>query len=380
VTVPNLGPLIERHFHMSARILRRASTAAVSLSLVATAAAFAPSAQAAPRLSDQLAARGSSAATWEASQLTAGRIHNNEFDFDDWGLTIDTAFALAAADRKRPLVNITRALKRNYKSYVGTGGESYAGSWGKLLLATKVLKQKPRAFAGTNVRAATLRRLAPDAAGFERGRARDKSAFGDFSNSLVQSYVVLGLARTGGVPQDAVNYLRKQQCTAGFFREEEVAGQSCDTSGSKASIDATALAVHALKAAKQNGARVPAKAIEKASGWLARTQRANGSFGSKAFGPNTNSTGLAGSALWISGRKGLANKASKWIMRMQLTKSRVGDGPGGRDIGAIAYNAAARKAAVADGITRTTRDQFQRATPQAMLSLYRVSLARLTAP
>jgi hypothetical protein len=361
---------------MSARFARRAATATVSLSLVATAAAFAPAAQAAPSLTATFEARGSQAATWETAQLTDGRIHNSEFDFDDWGLTIDTAFALAAADRKKPVRQITRALRANYGSYVGTGGEAYAGSWGKVLVATKVLKQNPRKFGGKNVRANTLKLLTPATGGYERGRASDKSDFGDFSNTLGQSYVVLGLARSGGAPQDSVNYLRKQQCAGGFFREKMVVGKACGpASNHKPSIDATALAVHTLIAAKKHGAKVPGSSIEKAAGWLARHQRANGSFGQGAFGPNANSTGLAGSALWVTGRKGAANDASRWVTRMQLTKA---NGAKKRDRGAIAYNVDARNAATKDGITKITRDQFQRATPQAMLTLYRVSLATLT--
>ena len=73
----------------------------------------------------------------------------------------------------------------------------------------------------------------------------------------------------------------------------------------------------------------------------------------------------------------MANQASAWVSRMQLTKAR---GAKKRDLGAIAYNVEARNAAIKSGITTVTRDQFQRATPQAMLSLYRVSLARLLAP
>lgn len=365
---------------MSRRIMRRTATAAVSLSLVATAAAFAPPAQAAPSLKSRFEASGARAAGWQSSQLEGGRLVNSS-GFDLWGQTVDTAFALAAAERTRPLARITRTLERDHAAYIGSGGERYSGALGKLLLAAKVLRQNPRDFGGTNLRVATLHRLTPASEGFERGRAVDKSQWGDFSNSLGQSFVVLGLARTGGVPQDAVNYLRKQQCSDGYFREKMTRGKSCDDSNAKKpSIDATALAVHALISASQHGANVPQRSIDKASRWLADKQRANGSIGPKAFGPNTNSAGLAGSAFWITGRKAAANKASLWVSRMQLTKALVGDGEGRRDIGAIAYNKASRDAAVKDGITKVTRDEFKIATPQAMLTLYHVSLARLLAP
>jgi len=62
---------------------------------------------------------------------------------------------------------------------------------------------------------------------------------------------------------------------------------------------------------------------------------------------------------------------------MQLTKARVGEGPGRKDVGAIAYNLKARNAAVRNGVTKATRDEFRRATSQAVWGLLAVDLGTL---
>jgi len=364
---------------LSARV-RRASVAAASLAMIATAYA-APSAAAKPAAAPLDSPRAKAAATWLGGELTKGRIHNGQFDFDDWGLTIDTAFALAAVDRRDPKIDrIAKALKANYESYVSFGGDQFAGSWGKLLLATKVLREKARNYGGVNVRASVLDLLAPSTEGFEAGRARDTGA-SDFSNSIGQSYVVLGLARTGGVPQDAVDYLLKQQCADGFFRIQLVAGETCNTTGSEPDIDATALAMQALDVAEENGADVPIKKINKAGRWLVSVQGGNGAFGGGGvsdFGPNTNSTGLAAASLALVGGNKPEADARRWLGGMQLTKGRVDSGPGRKDVGAIAYNLKARNAAVRNGVTKDTRDEFRRATPQAIWGLKAVWLGDLT--
>lgn len=364
---------------LSARA-RRACVAAASLALLSTAYA-APSASAKPAVAPLDSPRAASAATWLGGELSRGRIHNNQFDFDDWGLTIDTAFALTAVDRKDPKIDrIAKALKANFESYVTYDGDQLAGQWGKLLLATRVLREPARNYAGVNVRASVLDLLAPGTDGFEAGRARDTGAT-DYSNSVGQAYVVLGLARTGGVPKDAVDYLLKQQCADGYFRIQMVVDETCEATGSKPDIDATALAMQALDVAEENGASVPIRKINKAGRWLVSVQGANGSFGGGGvsdFGPNANSAGLAAASLALVGGNKPEAEARRWLNGMQLTQGRVGAGPGRKDVGAIAYNLKARNAAVRNGVTRDTRDEFRRATPQAIWGLEAVWLGDLT--
>ena len=73
-----------------------------ALALGLTAGATTPASAAAGRPAD-----------WLESQLTDGLVHNDTYDFDDYGLTADTGMALAAIGGHRPAVRkITRAPSR----------------------------------------------------------------------------------------------------------------------------------------------------------------------------------------------------------------------------------------------------------------------------
>ena len=61
------------------------ATPVIALSLVA-----APTSYADPTPS------GGSGTSWLAGQLTSGVVHNDQFDFDDYGLTVDFGLAFAA--------------------------------------------------------------------------------------------------------------------------------------------------------------------------------------------------------------------------------------------------------------------------------------------
>lgn len=360
--------------------LRHVAVAVASLALASTALP----AHAAPVGTSTKAgfrAHAASASRWQASQLTKGRIHNAEFDFDDWGLSIDSAFALAAVGNEPDtLARTASAIEHNYYSeYVAAFGLS-AGAAAKTLLVTRVLGVHYRTFGGRNVRHLVLNRVA-GGTGFEAGRLRDGGG-SDFSNTIVQAYGVLGLSRSGGVPRDVVDYLRKQQCSDGYFRLPEQAGQTCDQIGSPADVDATALALEALVAARTSGRTIPHRAIPKAAQWLVSAQRRNGSFGggTSTSGANTNSTGLAAVALSATNHDKARRAAADWVARYQLTKSNTGDSRARRAIGAIAYNQAGLKNALSDGIQVPERDQFRRATAQAIFAFAPKPLGTLRAP
>jgi hypothetical protein len=360
---------------MSFRPSGRAAVAAISLAVVATAV---PADAQAHASAPDPHARATAAAHWQASQLKRGRIHTS--GFDDWGLTIDSAFAMAAdGTQPRRLHRVTNAIERNYYAhYAVYQGDVSAGAMSKALLAARVLGRSPRHFGDHNVRRQVLRLIAPAAAGFEAGRARDTGTT-DFSNALSQSYAVLGLARTGGVPGRAVRYLLKQQCAKGYFRTFEVAGKTCDASSSKSDVDSTALAIQALVAARSSGTAVPSRALRRATLWLAGMQRRGGGFGggSVTRAVNSNSTGLAVQALAAVHLAGVRARAARYVASLQLTRSRAGHGPARRDLGAIAYNSAALTAALHDGVTKTTRDQFRRATAQAIYAFDPLPLNKL---
>lgn len=358
---------------MRTRPKNSAGVAAVALAMLVPAlpAEAVSSAEAvnSTALAPSYRAKANLAVTWQASQLKQGRIRTS--GFDDWGLTIDTAFALAA-EGKHPvrLARVTKAITNNYfNTYATYAGDKYAGAMSKSLLAAKVLGKRARHFGGHNVRRQVLSLIAPAGAGFEAGRVRDTGET-DYSNTLSQSYAVLGLARTGGVPRRAVRYLVKQQCAPGYFRTFEIANRTCDASSSKPDVDATALAVQALVAARASGRTIPDRAIVRASRWLRSAQQPNGGFrgGPATSGINTNSTGLAVQALAATGRLKARGRAASYVAKLQITRPRAGAGPARKDLGAIAYDRASFSAAIRSGITADTRGIFRRATPQAVFA------------
>lgn len=366
---------------MSLRTLRRAALAAVSLATVASGfpAQAAPSTTMIAKAPSHFAGRAAVAARWQAGQLRHGRIHNGQYDFNDWGLTVDTGFMLAA-DGNHPaaLARLEQSVRNHYGDYTGTNGSKSAGAVAKTLVLVRVLRAHPKDFGGVNVRRQLQRRMAAS------GRFRDAKPTPsslDYSNVIGQSYGVIGLARSGGVPQIAVDYLLKERCRSGYFRLKEAGNTACGRR-STPDVDATALALQALFAARQHGAQVRARVIRRTADWLVSAQHRNGSFGGGAStsAPNTNSTGLAANALSAAGRQQARLRAAGWVARLQITKRRAGNGAAKSDVGAIAYRRAALKRALRAGIGLKRRDQFRRATPQAYFALAPAPLNSLRAP
>ncbi len=361
---------------MSTRLRRLAAVAAVSVTtLTAAAPASAVTTIPAAPLTSPVASatpdyqqRAALAARWQASQLTNGRIYNSQFKFDDWGLTIDTGLMLAAAGTEPArLAALEQQVRRHfYTDYAGGG--TAAGALAKTLLFASVLGADVRDFGGHNVRAEVLEHVQGTDAGPEQGRISDAGKK-DYSNVLTQSYGVLALAPTGGVPQPVVDYLLRQQCQAGYFRLDEVAGETCEQSGSAPDVDATALALQALQSAAEHGAALPAAAVSKTVGWLVSQQHKSGAFGGGKLGPNTNSTGLVANALTATGSTEARLRAANYVARMQITTANSGRGPARDDLGVIAYNRAALTSALTKGIRAAELDQFRRATPQAYYAL-----------
>ncbi|MGW9214544.1 prenyltransferase/squalene oxidase repeat-containing protein [Embleya sp. NPDC055664] len=352
--------------------------------LVAASPVFSASADAA----NPYAAQAAAAAKWQAGELVDGGIPG--FSGSDWGLTIDTVMALAAT-RSEPaaLKAATDAVAANIRKYNsaeewGMPGSRIAGATAKVLFASVVAGRNPAAFGGLDMRAETLDLVAGPDAGDDVGRVRDKlTGSPDSGNAFGQSLAVLGLARSGGVPQSAVDFLIKQQCPSGGFRlfpgQLGSTGPVCqDTPTTVLDPDSTGMAVQALlSAAAENGSTGAAAAAKKGADWLKSRQRADGSFGGS--GPtaasNTNSTGLAGQALHAAGYSAEADKAAAWVAKHQITTDDAGAAT--KDVGTIAYNEEALTSARAEGIPDFQRDQWRRATPQALLVLAGVPLGDL---
>ncbi|MGZ5400295.1 MAG: hypothetical protein ACXWDM_09795 [Nocardioides sp.] len=344
------------------------------VAVLATAAVIATSftqpAQAAP---DDLGAR------WLERQLTDGLVHNDQFDFDDYGLTADVALGLDAIGGQRATVRgIGNALAPHVNSWttgVDFGSDDiYAGSVAKAVVLAQAAGKDPRAFGGVDL-VERLEGLVSDESPTV-GRIEDQGA-DDFSNTIGQSFALTGLAAAGSRRTAGVRrFLLLQQCDAGWFRlnfsRQAKLEQGCEF-GSKATrkrdTDVTALAVLALDSLPKQGRRVRA-AVDNATDWLVRTQRRNGSFGGgpATQGSNANSTGLAAWALGEVGACSAARVAGAWVQGLQLRGDLSGTEYAGEK-GAIAYNGAAHRAGETDGITTETRDQWRRTSAQAVPGL-----------
>lgn len=338
------------------------SAAALSAGLLLVPVLAGPSSAAKPA-----AASGS----WLARQAPTGVVHNDQFDFDDYGLTADTALALTDLGGHRATLRKTRAvLARNVDTWVSPGSEVYAGSVAKAAVVASALGARPRSFGGVNLIKQLTATVTP--AGSAAGRIHDTSAYGDYANTIGQAYAAQALsAAHAPLARKVVRFLVAQQCSAGYFRlnfaAPSAASQGCvagDSATSAPDTDATAIAVLSLATLRHPGRNVRAS-IAKATRWLKRHQGRNGAFGGgpTTSAPNANSTGLAGTALASVGACGRAAKAARWVKRLQVG-NRSGQALAG-ERGAIAYDSAALTAARAGGITASTRDQWRRATAQA---------------
>lgn len=314
------------------------------------------------------AAPADRAGNWLEKQLTGGLIHNDVYDFDDYGLTADTGMALVAVGGHRKAVKqVSRALATNVDSWT-TGvdfgsSDVYAGSVAKALVFAQTAGANPKDFGDVNLVKRLNGRISSEKGTV--GRLRDKTSETDYANTLGQAYAAAGLTNAGSKKaKAAMRFLLAQQCEAGFFRlyfaDADASDQTCDGAAKKKDrapdTDATAIAVVGLQSIDKPSAQVR-KSIASALAWLARTQARDGGFGGgpSTKAPNANSTGLAAWALAQGGECGAAKQAAAWVRKLQ------------RKNGAVAYDKAALKA----GVSADTLDQWRRSTAQAAPGLGR---------
>ena len=352
-------------------LVHRASVALLSTALVVSVAAAGQPAQAAAAKPSSPAGHG---ATWLSGQLTGGLIHNPNFGgFDDYGLTIDTVFALKAIGGHMPEVRTARnALAANVDNYItgdafGDPGSTYAGSTAKLLVLAQSTGGDPTDFGGVNLVTRLNGRVTKS--GPAKGRIADKSTFGDNANTIGQILAVRGLTTAKSSQRArARTFLLEQQCKAGYFRlnfaKPTAPKQTCGKK-SPADPDTTSYAVIQLWKTSKDTPKLR-NALKNAVAWLGTQQRKNGSFvgGTSTSTPNTNSTGLAAWALGRTGRCKAARAAATWAAGFQLGSQKPGTPLAGQR-GAIAYDHAGLRAGQRDGITDAAQDQWRRATAQA---------------
>ena len=319
-----------------------------------------------------------SGAAWLSDQVTDGLVHNEQYDFDDVGLSIDVALGLDAAGKKPTVVKaITKAVAKNVAFYTAFAPSVYAGPTAKAAVLALSQDKNPRAFGGVDLVAQLEARVATAAP--ITGRIED--AFdptdefgGDYANVIGQAYAAQALSLVGSAKAtSATAFLLQQQCDKGYFRQyftadKTRADQSCQGAPRAergASTDATALAVLALQDVKGSKAK---GAVKKAVAWLEDTQLGSGAFTDtgKAKGvANTNSTGLAGWALGETGATDAAELAAAAVRAQQVVANPCA-GKLAKHVGAIAYDFEALTSGENAGITKKTSDQWRRASAQAL--------------
>lgn len=325
---------------------------------------------------------------WLVTQLTGGLVHNDQYAFDDYGLSIDVALSLRALGGYDATVQeIGTAIADHVNSYT-TGvdwgsSDIYAGATAKALVLAQVARADATSYGGVNLVTRLNRRIATTTP--LTGRLQDKTSGTDYANVIGQAFAVRALAKAGSPKaSSALGFLLKQQCQKGFFRlnftpSKTRANQTCDGGSATASApdtDATAIAVISLSALHSRKPVVKS-AIADAVSWLKKRQKADGSFGggTSTEGSNANSTGLAGWALGVRGACAGAQEAADWLAALQV-QTATGGTPLVNDIGAIGYDKATYDAVVAaQEITVAQRDQWRRATAQAAPALVSADLA-----
>jgi hypothetical protein len=358
------------------RPLRMAAAALAPVLTLGFLATATPTAQAEPS-----SPQAQAASQWLAGQLTNGLIHNDSYGgFDDYGLSVDTGFALIATGTQTTAVGeLTTALADNIGAYVGDGTtELWSGSTGKAAVFASAAGADPANFGGKDLIAQLESSVATTAP--IDGRIEDTSPYGDYANVLGQAWAVEALDKAASPKVGAAtDFLLQQQCSEGYFRtylnaDKTAADQSCEggkaANESNPSTDATALAVITLS----NHAPSPAvdDAVAKAKSWLQANQKADGSWaaGDGIATANSNSTGIA---TWALSGTTNATRGAAWLSARQVG---AGEPNLTAEVGAIAYDDAALSTAKTSGINDdTARDQWRRATAQATLGLNAITPA-----
>ncbi len=354
-------------------LIHRAVTALLSSALAVSLVATGEPAHAA-------AAPGSPAgqgATWLSGQLTHGLIHNPTFGgFDDYGLSVDTGFALVATGGHQPTVKrIRTAMSKHVPDYTTDAAfglsDVFAGAVAKLLVFAQTTGGGARSFGGTDLVAELEARV--QISGPARGRIQDvvdpTSSFGDSANGIGQVFAVSGLlAAHDKLAAPALKYLLMQQCGKGYFRldlgKATARKQSC-TAKSPADNDVTSLVVTQLWKYRSTSPALR-RSLNGALGWLAAQEDRSGgvSEGSSGSKPNSNSSGLAAWALGTGGRCMAAAHAATFVSKLQLGTGLKGTPLAGQR-GAVAFDGADLRQGMRQGITNKKQDAWRRATAQA---------------
>ncbi|TGN66398.1 hypothetical protein EXE59_22405 [Nocardioides eburneiflavus] len=372
------------------------ATVAVTLTatLTATLVNAAPATAAAGQSAGERAV--SAGATWLQDQLTGGVLHNEEYDFDDLGLSADIAFALdVVGGHEAAVTQVVDAIEPDVEKWVAGFPSSrvYAGSVAKMVAVVQAADRNPESYNGTD-QVDRLEGLVSSEAPVT-GRLQDAGVDpadpfdADFVNVISQSFAVRALTHAGSPRAgDATAFLLEQQCNAGFFRaaltvDKTATDQGCDPQTDTGEVDTTALAVINILGTPE-ASTTARGAAHLAASWLRSQQAADGSFSAGALGINSNTTGLAGWALAVAGHDGAATKAAAWLRGVQVADLAPCASVLSADNGAVAYKPAdLTTARTAGSFSVPLRELARRATAQALPALAHVpagSEVSLSAP
>lgn len=339
-------------------------------------------------------------ATWLAGQVSGGLVPG-QYGGSDFGLSIDTAFALHSAGGHAATVNdIADAIQAQGTSYLDTdytfNGHRYTGqvanAAGKTMALLQTLSPARTTVGAVNVQS-RLESLVGSAApvvgrlgdtSFEDGTPDGQ----DYANSIGQAFAAAALTKAGSAKAaDVVGYLLKQQCSDGGFRlsftqSRTAPEQSClDLPAPTADVDTTALVLQQLNQIPTTTAVTAAKTA--AREYLLGAQKSDGSWGGgqATEASNTNSTGLAVVALGsTTPTAAVVEKGAGWLRARQVSYYDVCDRLL-RARGAVALNDDALATGRTAGITSATADQWRRASAQAVPALTYLPVdARPSAP
>ena len=286
----------------------------------------------------------------------------------DYGLTLDAVIAMDAAGvGDTESARATTFVADHIGSYIGTGTESYPGAIAKALLTSLSQGRTPKGFLGGVNLVTRLK-----ARQTSTGQFKDKSQFGDFSNTIGQSLAVISLRKAGqALGTKAVPFLANSQCPNGGFRLALSVNQC--SNNANADPDATSFAIQGLLSGSQTSA-VKTR-ISRAIHFLRTQQGSDG--GVKGAGPtnteNSNSTGLAVLAFSTTGHPNAATQGRLYLRSLRYDCTFPAEMRG-----AIAYDAAGFANARSQGAAATLSDQDLRATAQATLGFAPVPLYKVT--
>jgi hypothetical protein len=324
-------------------------------------------------------APASAGASWLTAQLTGGVVYNDQYAFDDLGLSADIALSLKGLGGHAATVSAVAAAVEprahdEWYTDANFGGSSlFAGSLAKAAVLAQAAGSDATDFGGHDLIADLAGTVST--ADLTAGRVQDQNnAYGD-TNAFGQAYAAQALDAAGSaVTESVTDFLLTQQCTQGWFRldfaDRSASDQTCDGDAtSTPDTDATAVAVLAL--ASQAGDADVAAAFARSKAWLRSIQKADGSFGggTSTEAANANSTGLAGTALATLGDTVGATKAAAWVRAHQATNVGLCRPYAAADAGSIAYDTATLAALAKAPLAAATRDKARRATAQAVAVL-----------